>query len=176
MKFSAKSYDWRFSDSDTWVACDGSPVVIRMPPVIYSASFERALFGDLGTATAAVPDIASLRAAIVAAMQEGRHGEAASIANELSAKLFRAGQNGLAVEFSLAAMEGGFRAGQISTPEVRFAYDPGQNRWVMSPEGQDDLLRFQTEAGIHPTGDWDFRTFEAIRVLDLQGHGPEING
>lgn len=107
-----------------------------------------------------------LRFMIEANAGKGSDSEVAKAANELAALYRRQGRIDLADSFSLMAIYAGAKAldpeTSLGEASKYIEYDPGQARFVTSPEGVDALLRFQKRSSIPTSGRWDYRTFEAL--------------
>lgn len=166
--FRAEPRNWQWKTESRWVPCTRNPLVFRASRVRHAAVIEPALKADLSKFSAEVPEIEIAREQFSAAMKTADYAVGATSANEIAAILRRLGEHDLAESYSVTAMEAAWRTlGETELPTEYFiAHDPTQKAWVMTRQGQAELLEFQKEAGVPVTGEWDWRTFQAIQLSE----------
>ena len=166
VRFRASPLLWLYTPDDDWKPCSSDPLVLYMTRIRHAAIYETALESDLTVFDSRLPGIAALGKTLAASIAKGDTAAASADANNIAALLRSIGENKLAASFGATAMYGGYLS--LGTPPEQIASgdllmeDPGQGVVVMSNSGQEQLRAFQRGAGVPVSGQWDYRTFEAL--------------
>jgi len=174
VSFFARPTDWQYKAKET--DCTNNPLEIRAKRTRHATVIRKAFEADLSQYAAIAPELLTLQDELEKSARDGNFAIAAASANDIAAILRREGDRELADAFGAAAIEGGFRSDAFeswgSSIENYLVRDNAQGRWVMTPSGQSDLLRFQGDAEIEKTGQWDWKSFDKLQAFEAMRARP----
>ena len=166
--FRIRSFYPMYANQGGWRACKPELVVI-LHPIGYASSLAGLLSGDLAEAGSPAGEAgADARARLAAAAETGRWGAIAFEANELAAIHRASGDAERAAAYGALAIESGGRAiaAAAGAPVAAPLLVEERAGLIESQAANAVLKDFQADRALPPTGQWDYRTFAAIRALD----------